>query len=382
MDDYKLTRLNMNMHKQRLIQSAICFIVLAVMLPSCKKEYTEQQVAITSDAAFLQTALVATPDTYWDSVFTRYGGGWTGGDGAFSLGLPDGRSLWLWGDSFLDTVYPDRTRPIQGFIHNQLVTTNRFGGDFTTYHKGTKESPLPYFAPSGVSNHYYWPASAFMNAQQTKIYVMLQRIRATGSGGIWGFEQAGTDIAVLDYPSLQQVGTRRFTSGNGIDWTPASLSENGYIYLYGVESTKYNKFIHVARTPANAPFQQVEYFDGAVWTTDTSASARIQGGVSQMFSVFNEGGRYYLVSQGNLLSPDIYIWDAPSPTGPFGNKRKLYTTPKVTRASFTYNATAHRELTDDGSLLIGYSTNTENVLQLFNNVDSYRPYFIRVTGWQ
>ena len=360
----------------------IIFTVLLLTAASCKKELSGGETAQATDTSAMQVSLVATPDVYWDSVFTRYGGGWTGGDGAFSLALPDGRSLWLWGDSFLDTVYPDRTRPIQGFIHNQLVTTDRFGGNFTTYHKGTPEVPLPYFEPTGSSNHYYWPASACMNAQQTKIYVMLQRIRSTGSGGVWGFEQAGTDIAVLEYPSLRQVGTRRFTLGDVIDWTSASLSENGFIYLYGVESTKYNKFIHVARTPANAPFQQVEYFDGAAWVTDAAKSVRIQGGVSQMFSVFHEGGRYYLVSQGNLLSPDIYIWDAPSPTGPFGNKRKVYTTPLVTRASFTYNATAHRELTTDGSLLIGYSTNTENVLQLFNNVDSYRPYFIRVTGWQ
>src|SRR5437763_304475 len=42
---------------------------------------------------------------YRDDDFTRLwatcGPGWTGGDGAYSVALPDGRSVWLFGDSFM-----------------------------------------------------------------------------------------------------------------------------------------------------------------------------------------------------------------------------------------------------------------------------------------
>src|SRR6478609_2161514 len=103
--------------------TAACLFILF----SCKKEAitNDHQNAVSiSNAAIIMT----TEALYWDSVFTRYGNGWTGGDGAISYRLPDGRVLWLWGDSFLDTVYADRHRPVIGFIHNQITTTDINGG--------------------------------------------------------------------------------------------------------------------------------------------------------------------------------------------------------------------------------------------------------------
>ena len=97
--------------------------------------------AVTSAAITGAKAANSVEAVYWDSVFTRYGNGWTGGDGAISYKLPDGRSLWLWGDSFLDTVYPDRHRPVVGFIHNQVTTMDADGGNFKTYYGGTKQNP-------------------------------------------------------------------------------------------------------------------------------------------------------------------------------------------------------------------------------------------------
>src|ERR1700751_5623604 len=100
----------------------ICYAILCLcILSSCKKEFvtsTRENSSLASNAA----SITSVEATYWDSVFTRYGNGWTGGDGAMSYHLPDGRVMWLWGDSFLDTVYLDRHRPVVGFIHNQLTT--------------------------------------------------------------------------------------------------------------------------------------------------------------------------------------------------------------------------------------------------------------------
>src|SRR3954463_6726090 len=85
----------------------VCVVILSLyFLVSCKKEsFNNTQNAFAVSNAV--TAITTTEATYWDSVFTRYGNGWTGGDGAISYKLPDGRSMWLWGDSFLDTVYQD-----------------------------------------------------------------------------------------------------------------------------------------------------------------------------------------------------------------------------------------------------------------------------------
>ncbi len=46
----------------------------------------------------------ATPDEALDRFWAPRGPGWTGGDGGWSVPLPDGRVLWLFGDSFLGRV--------------------------------------------------------------------------------------------------------------------------------------------------------------------------------------------------------------------------------------------------------------------------------------
>src|SRR5205809_1116463 len=99
------------------MKNVLTAAMVLTLFASCKKEFTTTS-ASTMVASNATTALTAEVATYWDSVFTRYGGGWTGGDVAVSYKLPDNRAMWLWGDSFLDTVYPDRHRPIIGFIHN------------------------------------------------------------------------------------------------------------------------------------------------------------------------------------------------------------------------------------------------------------------------
>jgi len=56
-------------------------------------------------------APAAVPDEAFGQLFVRFGDGWTGGDGTSSVPLPDGRTLWMFGDTFLGQVNPDRSRP-------------------------------------------------------------------------------------------------------------------------------------------------------------------------------------------------------------------------------------------------------------------------------
>lgn len=319
--------------------------------------------------------------TYFDSIFTRYGGGFTGGDVAYSHVLPDGRSVWLFGDSFLDTVYPDRHRPRTSFIHNMMVVTDTLGG-FTTLHGGTIEDPLPFFEAADP-DQFYWPTCAFINKNKTQLYVLLIRVEENGEGGIFGFDIKGNDIAVLSLPDLTLKRIVPFSEGNFIDWSCATLEEDdGFIYLYGVESTKRNKFMHVARTKSSGPLNKFEFYNGSSWVSDTTQSVRLIGGMSEQFTVFKSMGKYYLLSEGNLLSPNIYLYDAASPVGPFSNRRKIYTAPQAGGNIIAYNATAHPQFTNNDSLLVGYNVNSTNFRDIFKNADNYRPYFFWLGNWR
>ena len=67
--------------------------------------------------------------------------------------LPDGRTVWLFNDTFLGPVNPDRTRPETApLIHNSLVVQD--GATLTTIHGGSRLAPRALFTPRGAS--WYW----------------------------------------------------------------------------------------------------------------------------------------------------------------------------------------------------------------------------------
>ena len=164
---------------------------------------------------------------------------------------------------------------MQGFIHNQMVTTDSLGGNFTTYFGGTKAAPKAYFEASNA-NQYYWPTSAFVNQQQNKVYVMMVKVKPQQVV----LKSVGTDVCHPDYPSLKNKRHQKFYVGDFIDWSSTTLNNgDGYIYLYGVESTKYNKYIHVAvRTGPLTRSSPLSISTAPLGQTDIAKSARVQGG--------------------------------------------------------------------------------------------------------
>lgn len=370
---------NIKTKTMNLNTTLVC--LLCLLSASCKKEINKNTVAASGIANAVTSGITAVPASDFDSMFTRYEKGqWTGGDVAYSHILPDGRSFWLFGDSFVDTVFPDRHRPRDAFIHSTIVLTDSFGG-FNTLYNGTERNPKPFFEAQEPIQ--LWPNCAFISKDEKTLYVMIVVIKATGEGGLFGFEVIGNAVGVLSLPDLTLIKTIQISKDPTIDWSSGTYEEGDYVYIYGAESTKYNKFMHLSRTSRSNPFKKMEYYNGTSWVTDSKQSARLISGVSEQYSVFKYANKYYLLSQaGVLLSPDIYLWDAASPDGPFTNKRKVYTTPQTVGNIITYNATVHTEFTKDGQLLIGYCTNSLNGNDIYKNADNYRPYFIRVNNWQ
>jgi len=336
---------------------------------------------IAQNAIQNANGVTATTAGYFDSLFTRYNAGqWTGGDVANSYKLANGNSFWLFGDSFVDTVYPDRHRPFDAFIHNTIVLTDANRNFVTTLYGGTPKNPKPFF--NAVEPKEYWPNCTFSSADQTKIFVMMATIKSTGNGGLFGFQVVGNSVGILSYPGLTLLSIKDISRNPKVDWSSGTYEEGDYVYIYGAESTKYNKFMHIMRTSRSNPFNVVQYYNGSVWVKDSAQSARIIGGLSEQYSIFKYNSKYYLLSQASNLSADIYLWDAASPTGPFTNKRKVYHTPQTSGNIITYNATAHTEFIDNGKLLVGYCTNSLDGTDIYKDADNYRPYFIWLSNWQ
>ena len=360
--------------------------VLLVLIASCKKDMKNSVAAQSVASANASTSNVkAVPATIFDSLFTRYEAGqWTGGDVAYSHPLPDGRDMWLFGDSFVDTVFPSRRRPADPFIHSTIVLSDEHGLINTLYN-GTAKNPRPFFEAEEPTQ--LWPNCAFISKNEKHVFVMMAVIKATGEGGLFGFKFSGNAVGILSLPDLKLEKIITISNNPKIDWSSATYEEGGYVYIYGAESTdKFpnTKYMHVCRTSLSNPLQQLEFYTGDGWSKDSAKSARLQSGVSEQYSVFKHQDKYYLLSQeGILLSPTIYMWDAASPTGPFTNKRKVYTTPQSDGKNIiTYNAIVHTEFTSNNKLLVGYCTNSLDGKNIYRNADNYRPYFIYISNWQ
>lgn len=311
----------------------------------------------------------------FNGYFTRYGSGWTGGDVAYSVPLPDGRIVWLFGDTFLGTVNEDRSRDPQGFINNSFMVQDRT--EFTTL-SGTGRSAL--LVPSDP-NHKYWPQHGFV--KNNKLYVLLYTWKLNGTGGAFGFDFVRMDMAIFSLPgiSLEEIKT---IADNKVIWGASIMEDGDYIYVYGSEDTPVPNQVNLARikiTDVEGPW---EYYSSFGWVYDNAINKMILEGNSNQFSVFKHNDIYYLFNQEDVaFSNKIYRYKASHPEGPFTGKILVYETPYYGQDTWTYNAKAHPEfLEEDDALLISYDVNCLNFNKLFENADLYRPYFIRVKNWE
>ena len=86
-----------------------------------------------------------TPDTAWTAVFDRTDG-WTGADCAASVDLGDGRTLWMFGDTWLSKIRDGKRQPGATMVNNSLAV-----------HPTDKSAP--WRPPDPRSVHFLWGAN-------------------------------------------------------------------------------------------------------------------------------------------------------------------------------------------------------------------------------
>jgi len=162
-------------------------------------------------------------------------------------------------------------------------------------------------------------------------------------------------------------------------------AQDGYLYIYGYKDLQ-GRFLIVARVKMEdlENFNRWTYFDGVAWSNNINDSYPIINKVSPELSVtyMKKGifsGKYMLVVMEDSTSGRVSSALSDTPYGPFTDYTLLYETsePAYLRGAFTYNAKMHPHLSEEGSYLISYNVNSLILIAL-QNVDIYRPRFIRV----
>ena len=337
--------------------------------------------------------------------------GWLAADGAYSLPLSPQVVLWTFGDSIIGTVR-DGSRGGSTMVNNALAL--QIGRDpakaTMRFYWGPDDDegkPTAFLVPPTAADaraddtgvrpehaSWYWPFDGAV--VDGTLYLFLMEIERTAAGGLMGFRQVGSTLAVIEEPtrSPRRWRPRLIPLENSLAgdehqrfYGAAVHLEGDHLYVYGydewIEPGVPAKQLVIARAPRRDPADLAawEYYDGRRWRRDPDAVRPVAGPVAAEFTVHREGEQILLVqSDGGGMGAGVYLRRAPGPAGPFGPTEHLYDC--VERGSIEgascYSAKAHPELpAPPGEVVTTYCTNSSDFWGVFKDLRLYVPRFVR-----
>lgn len=332
----------------------------------------------------------ASDSAYVDYSFTEFFArdccGVTGSDGFYSVPLPDGRTVWIFGDSFLGTVNPDGSREKRSpvFIRNAFAIQD--GDSLRSLYQVIDgwESSLVIPPEAKKGNEYsedslwYWPGDGFV--ENGKLKVFMTAFYQAEPGG-WGFRYTSSNLATFSLPDIQleKIDHLDYPGEVEIHWGHAVCDDDeDYTYIYGAG----DKYPYVARAPKGNILAEWEFYTGTHWTKNAKLAKPMtdfQG--SEQFSVIKLKDKYILLTQsGDFLASSLYSMTSDLPYSGWKNKKELYNIKPLEQVKdlFAYNPVAHPKFNKNDELLVSYCVNSFNLEDLFEDASKYRPVFIRI----
>ena len=356
---------------------AIQILTVSILIASCINSNEKEQPNNTRNVFV---------DEYYTNYFARDCCGVTGADGFYSVELPDKRTVWIFGDSFLGTVNPDGSRDKRSpvFIRNAMAVQD--GDSLKSLYNiidGWESSlVIPPEAVKGTEfsedSLWYWPGDGFVENGKLKVFMTGFYQADTGN---WGFRWTNANIATFSLPdlALEKIDHFDYPGEVEIHWGHAVCDDDpDFTYIYGAG----DKFPYVARAPKGNILADWEFYTGENWVADSKlAKPMTSFRGSEQFSVFKHKDKYVMITQsGDFLASSIYSVTSDNPYTGWTNKKELWKLQPLVKEKdlFAYNPVAHPHLIHDNELLISYCVNSFNLDDLFEDASKYRPVFIRV----
>ncbi len=399
--------------------TALAFVLAILIAPSMRVDAGDEPALAR-----------VTPDAEWNAVFDRTEG-WTGADCAGSVDLGDGRTLWMFGDTWVG-----KRQPGAQMVNNSIAVhptdksapwrppdPRRVQFVWGPRDKNGKETawavPPPIPGDAASAHDWLWcngggVVGGTRDGQRPRLIVFFFRVRSDPHGkGVWAFTTVGTCFAVIDNVAdpperwrpnvydmprlsinihdergkrLRLVGDdKEFLWGMSASREKSVSDEASHVLVFGTLNKKgeWDTSLVLARTPsAKIGF---EFFAGKDWRPEIESSAKpIAGGLVSEFSVeevsTRNGPIWVLIQSEPFLGKHIFARTAPKPEGPWSERRMIYTVPDVaaSRAYFTYAAKGHAPLSRPGELLVTYLVNSQNFADVVCDTTIYHPKFVRV----
>lgn len=298
-------------------------------------------------------------------------------DGAFSVSLGNGRSLWIFGDTLLGAWKPNGDRRLEAMPPNTAAVVE--DSDWVTGYANArflgKPDPVPLLSPSQPT-YRIWPLDAVREMDMLRQFYV--EIESQGKGPL-DFRVTGTGVVSgKGVPAAALQAKTPLWAGDAPSFGASVLSWQGAWYLYAGGAKT-----HLAR--AKGPLDRADsyrYWAGeGRWVADPLKAVALPGSgpeLSVRYNAYLEAFvMVYVPPFGNLVELRV----APAPWGPWSAPRRLADCqPARDGQAMFYGAKQHAELDVDGGrqIVVTYNTNTSETL-LEERPDLYWPRLLRVT---
>jgi len=328
-----------------------------------------------------------------------YKDGWIGGDAGYSILLGSGKSLWLFGDSFVGGP-AQRDRSGTRFIRNSIAISNcdQASGWQIKYYWRTKDHSIPTaFFDTKERKHWYWPLDGFL--YRGRLYVAVSKLKNKPNEKVFSFETVAVYLARVTNlsapPDQWQIKYLKLSEGSVYYPGSTIVLDDDFAYLFTVvekAALKRQQMI-LCRLPLAALDKgtvSLQYFaKDKSWKpglNGNDAAVVIETGHSEMSVRYHPNRKQWIaVSGGDFLSKQIMIRTAPALTGPWSAAQSIYEFPEMSEKSpgydpdtWCYAVKEHIEFAQDDNLLITYACNSFKFEKLIANTNIYRPQAISV----
>jgi hypothetical protein len=322
--------------------------------------------------------------------------GWLGADAAYSIPLPDGRDVWIFGD----TLHGEHRVVNAGtpvMVRNSVGISTCVDGHWHLDYQIRKDAQghVADFFHAQHPNTWYWALDGFVAGKD--LWVTLLCVRNTpAQSQAMAFETCGTDLArirspgsdpqtwKIDYFPLVPDGVHAYPSATAV-------VDGGYAYIYSLYENGMRP-LQATRIPLaglSDPAKNLQYLavDGQ-WRSGydpTQAQSIMPKGSPELSIRYHPERKQWIAVMFEPVgfSSKIILRTAPSLIGPWSEGQVIYqapemqmTTPGYDKNTFCYAAKEHPEF-EHSDLMFTYVCNTFDVPTLATNLEIYFPRAVR-----
>ena len=325
---------------------------------------------------------------------------WLGADAGYSIPLPDGRDVWIFGD----TLYGDK-RVVVGndprMVRNSIgISTCRHGRWDVKYtiRRDAGGKPEDFFA-ARRPHTWYWALDGVYHKGDLWVTLLCVRNAPIGVSAALGFELCGTDLAHITgisaadpqqwkiaYSELVPDGTNSYPSAT-------TVVEGEYLYIFSQNDFGERSLV-ATRIPLSGlgdPRKNLEYLakDGS-WKPgfDPKDAKPVMAKGSSELSI-----RYHpelkkwvaVMFAPKWFTDKIVLRTADHLTGPWTEGETVYRVPEMKKGApgydpdtFCYAGKEHPEFEKPGELLFTYACNSLKPAKLVHMPNLYFPRTVRM----